>query len=349
MKRLAAQLLAYEDYLKGLRYKPASIQAQLSIVKTFVSQMMKQDKAYPSQVCSQDIQHFLSGLKDSLSRQNKPYRPSTLNAYHRRLCGFFRFLLRNDVLLVNPMDELSWRFKETGTRKAIFTIEEINAFLDAIVPNTPKDLRNRSLFELFYATGLRTMELIHLDLSDIDLSERILSVRKGKGDKDRYVPFSLAAGAFLKQYIQTGRSKIFTLKNRCFRLEEENALFISEYGRIDRSLLQNCFQEILQKIHLKRDRLTLHSIRHSTATHLLEAGADVRYVQELLGHEEIQTTIKYTHLLTDHLKRAYRSFHPRENALYTEIDQDYQKEIQQLKEEIINQQQKRLRINKRKP
>jgi len=119
--------------------------------------------------------------------------------------------------------------------------------------------------------------------------------------------------------------------------ESEKYLFLTVKGRMKSDAIRKVFKETVEEIGIQRDNLTPHSIRHSTATHLLEAGADVRYVQELLGHEDIQTTVKYTHLMMENLKKAYKSAHPRENQYFEEIDSGYLLQIEKLKEVIIAQ------------
>ena len=222
------------------------------------------------------------------------------------------------------MENISFELKELLKQREIFARDEINAFLDCI---PVKDFLKKAVFELMYSSGLRVSEIVNLNLSDIDLSERTLAVREGKGSKDRFVPFSEVACMFLKRYIDKGR------KGLGYR--EDDALFLTEYGRISGSTIRKYFGEILKRANITRKHLTVHSIRHTCATHLLESGADVRYVQELLGHETIETTVKYTHLMMENLKRAYKSGHPRENEYYEEVDAEYLENIDKLKSEIL--------------
>ena len=217
----------------------------------------------------------------------------------------------------------------------------MDVFLDSITGGEHRFLLKRAIFELIYSSGLRVSEAVNLNMSDIDFAGRILTVREGKGGRDRTVPFSEVAALFLKRYIGKGRKEFVS----AIRGLPEEPLFLSEYGRLSSVTVRKYFKEILEKTNIKRKRLTVHSIRHSCATHLLEAGADVRYVQELLGHESIETTVKYTHLMMENLKRAYRSAHPRENEYYEEIDEEYLQNIENLKEEIV----RRREINERYP
>jgi site-specific recombinase XerD len=188
-----------------------------------------------------------------------------------------------------------------------------------------------------YSSGLRINEVARLDAGDVDLSERTLLVREGKGSKDRFVPFSGVARDFLKLYLEEKGNA---------RTAEDEAFFTGFHGRVKASWIREEFEKRINALGMKRENLTPHSIRHSCATHLLEAGADVRYVQELLGHEYIQTTVKYTHLMIESLKRVYKTFHPRENQYFEEIDREYLTQIGKLKEEIVRKREAKKRYGR---
>ena len=158
------------------------------------------------------------------------------------------------------------------SQKEIFTREEMNRFLDSIDITSPDGRRNRAIFELMYSSGLRIAEVVKLDLADIDLNERILLVRQGKGGRDRFVPFSDVSGAFIRRYIESDRRHYLKYAHG----EDENALFLGRKGRLKVFMLRTViFKKILEDAGIEHKNLTPHSIRHSTATHLLEAGADV--------------------------------------------------------------------------
>jgi integrase/recombinase XerC len=241
------------------------------------------------------------------------------------------------------MEDLDLSIKGMENRRGIFTISEMAVFLDSIKTDSPLNLRNRAIFELMYSSALRISETVELDTGDIDFEERTLFIRHGKGDVDRVVPFSIVASRFLEEYIKSSRPAIFTKR----RFEEEKALFVTNQGRINPNSVGLVFRKILRGLGMKRGNISLHSIRHSTATHLLEAGADVRYVQELLGHENIKTTVRYTHVLMENLKRVYKSCHPRENNLYEELSDEYLLNIKLLKEELTKSREKCRRRRKR--
>jgi site-specific recombinase XerD len=241
---------------------------------------------------------------------------------------FFKYLYRHENILTNPFERLKFKLKNDDSMREIFSADQMNRFLDCI-----KDDRDRSIFELMYSSALRISEVVKLNVEDVDLKERMIILRKAKGDKDKYVPYSDVAEYYLKKYIKGLRIKIL---RKIKKGEDRNkALFIGYRGRLTSSYIWKEFRKYLKENNLENKKLVVHSIRHSTATHLLEAGADVRYVQELLGHEDIQTTVKYTHLKIESLKRVYKMFHPRENKYYEEVTEDYLNEINKLKEDSI--------------
>lgn len=340
MKSFEHHLLLFENYLKGIGYRKGTIQSSLFSVRLFVQFARKRGKESVHDITEADIKDFIENEKTALTRFKKPPKTGSLTRRISCIRHFFRFLYRNEYILSNPMENFPGGIKGIQARKEIFTREEINKFLDSIDVDAPNGLRSRAIFELIYSSGLRVSEAVNLDLTDIDLAERILTVRMGKGSKDRFVPFSDVAALFLKKYIETERKDLVRYSN----FKDDKALFLTAYGRISYALIRITFRKILKNIGIKRPandatsctsgNLTVHSIRHSTATHLLEAGADVRYVQELLGHECIETTVRYTHLMMENLKKAYKSAHPRENKYFEEIDTEYLENIEKLVEEV---------------
>lgn len=340
MKSFEYYVLLFENYLKGIGYKQATISAMKKAVILFADFMRNMKKENILDVTETDISNFVLSMKNSITQFGTPLKAGSLRSTVSKLRQFFKFLYRNEYLLNNPMEDFP-EIKKIETRKEIFTLEEMNELLDSIDVNKPGGLLKRTIFELVYSSGLRISEAANLNLTDIDLASRILAVRQGKGSKDRFVPFSDVAGLFLKKYIETERKAIAKFPS----FKDEGAVFLSPYGRIKSITIRCYFRDILNQAGIEKRNRTVHSIRHSTATHLLEAGADVRYVQELLGHESIETTVRYTHLMMENLKKAYKSAHPRENQYFEEIDDEYLLDIEKLKAEII----RRREINLRYP
>lgn len=167
----------------------------------------------------------------------------------------------------------------------------------------PVHLRNRALLELLYASGIRVGEAVRLDVDDLDLSERVARVL-GKGGKERTVPFGLPAREALREWIERGRPRLATPASG-------PAAFLGRRGtRVDQREVRRVVHEILRHVPTAPD-MGPHGLRHSAATHLLEGGADLRSVQELLGHASLGTTQIYTHVSPERLRRSFEQAHPR--------------------------------------
>lgn len=174
-------------------------------------------------------------------------------------------------------------------------------------------------------------EVLSVALADLDLRERIVLVRDGKGGKDRYVPFSQTARTFLQKYLDQLRPR---LVKTVPKLERE-VVFLRKRKKLSKTMIWMVFAAALKKAGIKKKNRTVHSIRHSCATHLLEAGADVRTVSEFLGHTSIEITARYTHVQLAGLKKQFKKYHPRENELYREVDDEYRTAVSQLKAELL--------------
>jgi integrase/recombinase XerC len=328
------QLNMFEYYLKGSGYKKDTVQAYLSSLERFLSYLVLSGKDDVKDIGEKDVYSFIAYMEKQKTQYGRPYEKSGLERMISQIKNFFRFLYRNNMLIKNPLENLEIKLGSTSKVRSIFTKEEINTFLESIDIKTPLGQRDRAIFELMYSSGLRNGEAVSLKLNDIDLKNRMLLIERGKGDKDRYIPFSEVAYRFLQKYINDGRKKIIKpLKN----IPDEKLVFISakKASRLTCGYVRYLFRGYLKRCGIKKEGLTVHSIRHSCATHLLESGADVRYIQDLLGHEDIKTTVKYTHLNMSFLKKMYKSYHARENKYYCEITQEYIKELEKLKEETM--------------
>jgi integrase/recombinase XerD len=188
------------------------------------------------------------------------------------------------------------------------TEAEIESLLSAVVGDEPRALRDRAILELMYATGVRISELCGLRTADIDL-DRCLALVFGKGSKERIVPFGTPARRAVERWLDGGRPAL--APDRWGRRSDEEALFITSRGRrMSRQAAWLVVRNAAERVGLE-DRVTPHVLRHSCATHLLEHGADIRVVQELLGHAAITTTQVYTKVSGDLLRQAYEHAHPR--------------------------------------
>jgi len=217
--------------------------------------------------------------------------------------SFFEFCLRKKWRDDNPARALATPRKEQQI-PGFLTEQETTKLLEWPVElNDPLEVRDRTILELLYASGLRVSELIALDLEDLHLKERLLRV-KGKGKKERIVPFGREAEKWLREYLPA-RKKLSASR------PATQAVFLNYRGeRLTVRSVQRLIQQRIKQIALNR-RISPHSLRHSFASHLLSRGADLRAIQELLGHKSLATTQKYTHLDLSHLLEVYRRSHPR--------------------------------------
>src|SRR5690606_4296801 len=183
------------------------------------------------------------------------------------------------------------------------TVNDIEAMLDIPDLSTPQGVRDRAMLELFYSSGLRVSELCELLLTDVNLEDEFLRVTDGKGGKQRIVPFGLVARKAIEDYLHVGRPHLVKPKTG-------SALFISNRGtHISRKTVWVIVRECARKAGLKQT-VTTHLLRHSFATHLLANGADLRVIQEMLGHSDISTTQIYTAVARSRMLEEYAKFHP---------------------------------------
>lgn len=243
-----------------------------------------------------DLRNYIHALFDAgLSSRSINRKISSLKA-------FYRYLLHKKRIDLNPASELE-SLKVGRKLPAILSIDEITAIIEAADDKKPLVLRDRACLELLYAAGLRISELLDLKIIDLDMDNGLVNVI-GKGNKQRIVPFGKQAERALDEYITHGRPSIIKKRSSSFLVLNARGKKLTRVG----------FLKILRKYRIKsgiKKRVTPHMFRHSFATHLLEAGADLRAVQELLGHADISTTQIYTHVDREYLKEVYKEHHPR--------------------------------------
>lgn len=325
---LCASLVIFKKYLNNAGYKGSSINIRLTETEYFFEYLQKHHQLTDLRdVTSKHIRDYMIYLHKTVSpTTEKPYSKNTIRAKMGMIKLLFKCLYLNECIIINPAQDVVYKYEGDEGRREVMTEQQIAEFLDSIV-----SLRDKAMFELMYSSGLRRSEVANLDIADVDFNNRMLLIRNSKWDKDRVVPISEVACTYLKKYLRQRSAK-------------HKALFTGSIGRIGSSTVGHRFKELLREHGLDKKHLSSHSVRHSTATHLLQHGADIRYVQELLGHESIATTVRYTHMLYDNLKRVYKSFHPRENQYYKEVDQEYENRI-----EIFLKELKRVKFYNRRP
>lgn len=220
------------------------------------------------------------------------------------LRSFYRFLTMEQNMQNNPFQLVDLPKKDHRLPNFLYE-EEVAALFHAIDVSTPLGQRNQAILELLYATGIRVSECVALNVSDVDFSlEQIFVI--GKGNKERYVPIGSFAIDALKLYIQNGRKHLLKKSD-----ERSEALFLNYQGnRLSARSVRTVLKQIVEKASLHKN-ISPHVLRHTFATHMLNAGADLRSVQELLGHSQLSSTQIYTHVTRDTLRNVYNRYHPR--------------------------------------
>lgn len=249
----------------------------------------------PAQINRKDITDFLFSLRDKLTL-------TTISRILSTVKGFHHFLVREKITLEDPTAFIDAPKMEKKI-PCFLTFEEVSKMLK--IPNIRRTqgMRSKAILELMYATGLRVSEVSGLKNSDINLEIGFIKCI-GKGSKERIVPLGKTAGHFLSRYIIETRPKLIKEKISPY-------LFLAQGGRVlSRQSIWKMIKSIVRQARIKKE-ISPHTLRHSFATHLLEGGADLRSVQEMLGHASITTTQIYTHINGKRLREIHRQFHPR--------------------------------------
>jgi integrase/recombinase XerD len=238
-----------------------------------------------------------------MSLREREYASSTVARKIAALKSFFHFLAAEEIISDDPTLNLDSP-KVKKRLPVTLSYEEVERLLDAPKGSSPKAIRDKALLELLYATGMRVTELVSLDLEDINLASATVRVRQGKGSKERIIPIHSRAVEALREYLAKARRMLL-------KSPEERALFLNHRGeRLTRQGLWLIIKQYVREAGIKTE-VTPHTLRHSFATHLLNGKADLRHVQELLGHANISTTQIYTHISSERLREIYDESHPR--------------------------------------
>ncbi|NJD22690.1 MAG: site-specific tyrosine recombinase XerD [Melioribacter sp.] len=228
---------------------------------------------------------------------------ATSARYMSSIKGFFRFLENNSYIEKNPTDKLS-PVKKGRKLPTVLTLPEIEMILNAPGTDDITDLRDKAILETFYSSGLRVSELINLKINDLFFDDEVIRVL-GKGSKERIVPIGNSAVKWIKEYLT--RSRPFLEK----KTKSQNFVFLNKRGtKLSRMWIWKIFDHYAKEAGIKKE-IHPHIFRHSFATHLLEGGADLRAVQEMLGHADISTTQIYTHVDRNYIKQVHKDHHPR--------------------------------------
>lgn len=299
MRELATE---YRYYLRSERsMQPNTISSYVSDVEAYL--MYLEDTLLiddPNLITEDNVTKFLLSLK------KKKFSTTSISRYLSSIKSFHKFLSKDGLTKKNVTLQISSP-KIDKKLPVVLTVEEVSKLLDSIKGDKPLDLRNEAMFELIYACGFRVSELVNLKINNLHLTSKMIQVI-GKGAKERLVPVNDYAIRILRKYLLEARPLLLKdAKDSGFIFLNNNGQVLSRVGFF--KLLKN----IAKQAGIEKE-ISPHTLRHSYATHLLEAGVDLRYIQELLGHEDISTTQIYTHLSLAKVKEVYKTAHPRERG-----------------------------------
>ena len=291
-----------ENYANYLRFEK---NASENTIEAYVSDLQKlQNFAEQNLASVTPITISYEHLQEFLYQVSKiNYSERTQARWISSIKGFFSFLLEDELREDNPSalletPKLGLYLPDT------LSLEEIEKLISATDENTDLAKRNRCMIEVLYGCGLRVSELTELQISNINFKENYLKIQ-GKGDKVRFVPLADYTADFIKNYINNIRSK------QKINPKHSDILFLNSRGaQISRQMVFLIIKEIVRKAGIQKN-ISPHTFRHSFATHLLQNGADLRFIQEMLGHSSITTTEIYTHLNTEELHETILKYHPR--------------------------------------
>jgi integrase/recombinase XerD len=290
-------------WLEVHAYSPATCAMRLWALRAFLKWTHERHLTQPQAVTKSVLESYQHLLWQQTQANGRPLSVATQRGRLGTVQLFFAWLCRQNHLSANPSVDLELPRKPHRSLPKALSAEEMAAVLAIPDVRDPLGVRGRAILELFYATGIRRTELVQLDLADVQWSNGLVWVRKGKGGKDRVVPLGAHASHWLERYLLECRSRLEVSAT-------ERALFLTGYGeRFSPGFLGNWVRRTLVAAGLERPG-SCHLFRHSCATHMLEHGADIRFIQQLLGHESLETTQIYTEVSIRQLQEVHARCHP---------------------------------------
>ena len=299
---LTRYMHAHFEWMLTHGYSADTVRARRIALRRFIAWCAERALDDPRVITKPMLERY----QKSLFYYRKPDgQPLTLGSQHGCLAPlktFFQWLARENHILYNPASELVLPKQPKRLPRTLLSVADVEAILREAEPITAPGLRDRAMLELLYSTGLRRMEVPNLAIYDVDLNRRLVFVREGKGRKDRVVPLGDRAAAWVARYLIEARPALLAA--------DTERLFISDDGAaITPESLASKVKRYMEVAGIHRPGAT-HLFRHACATHMLENGADIRYIQALLGHANLATTEIYTHVSIEKLQQIHAATHP---------------------------------------
>jgi integrase/recombinase XerD len=302
-RSLEAYALAYKEQLQAQGYATQSVEYKYASLVWFIDWCHERGIERIEQITRPILQRYQRHLYYAISRSGKPL---SIDGQRNRLTAirtWFKFLMRENLLLYNPASELELPKPEKRLPKHTLTAEEAEQVLSQPDLDTDTGIRDRALMEVLYSTGIRRQEVINLTRQDVNAGAGVLAIRQGKGKKDRFVPVGERALLWIEKYLDD------VLPHLALPSSPDN-VFLDETGKsLDPHKVGRAVKKYVQQSGVDKVG-SCHLFRHTMATLMLENGADIRFIQQMLGHSQLSTTEIYTHVAIHKLKEIHRATHP---------------------------------------
>lgn len=299
----ACHLLRFYEWCQIQQYTKATLHTWRAVLRQFTQWSLDRGVDQPRLVTYPMLTKYQRHLYYYRKANGEPLSTYSQNSKIAPVKSFFRWLTREHYILFNPASELQLPRRQRSLPRAILSVTEIANLLSQTDINDPYGIRDRAIMEVLYSTGIRRMEVVNLKLHDVDHQLGTVFIFQGKGQKDRVVPIGDRALAWVKKYQEYVRPDLMIG-------EDDYTLFLNQYGeQMSMDALSRRVRVYMKAAEIDKPG-SCHLFRHSMATHMLENGADIRYIQELLGHAKLDTTQIYTQVSIKKLKAIHEATHP---------------------------------------
>lgn len=297
----------YVSWLVASRFAEDTVQGHTSDIEWFLRYLEAQGIDRIADVTADTLEDYSLRLRKQKHTLHKDRKISMAHVSHRlnTVKQFFGWLLKQTIILIDPSEDLEKPTLTANMPQTILTQKEAQRLMDAPELRSPVGYRDKAVLEVVYSTGIRISELFRLKVTDFDHKNRTLFVKEGKGGKDRVLPLPMIAAGYLKEYVERVRPKFVKALKR-----DKGILFLNYTGTpLSLSSMSSIFKRTTTAAGIDK-HVSAMVLRHSIASHLLENGMDIRYIQEFLGHERLSTTQVYSKVTMDGLRKMYNKFHP---------------------------------------
>ena len=298
-------LLKYNEAMMLRGYSKSTLHRRESDIRRFIGWCDERSLSHPNQITKPILERYQRYLYYyRQERNNRPLSPTSQSHYLTSVKQFFKYLTQQNYLLYNPASELVV-IKQATSLPVVLSEDEIDRLIHQPDTTKPNGVRDRAILELFYSTGLRRSELCNLTIHDLSLTRKTVHVRNGKGNKDRLIPVGQRALNWIEDYLNQVRDQLL--------IDIENdALFLNDYGdKFRDNKLGDKVKRFMVNAGIDVPG-SCHLLRHAMATHMLENGAEIRYIQAMLGHANLSATQMYTHVSLQEIHAATHPAKPRD-------------------------------------